>query len=133
MPAATPDFPLAHDLGLTIDRPAPGIAVGRITTGARHANPHGVVHGAALFALVDTAMGAATYSVLDEGCICASIEVQLRFLAPVRVGAELVGEVRVVKAGRRIVHLEAKVRADDVLAAIATGSYAVLPAPAPAT
>ncbi|GIU87353.1 MAG: hypothetical protein KatS3mg009_1868 [Acidimicrobiia bacterium] len=129
MAATTPDFPLAHHLGLTIERPDRGVAVGRLVTGDRHANPHGVVHGAVLFALVDTAMGAATYSVLDEGSICASIEVQLRFLAPVHVGAALHGRVAVVRAGRRIVHLEARVDADGTLVATATGTYAVLPAP----
>lgn len=88
-------------------------------------NPHGVVHGAVLFALVDTAMGAATYSVMPEGAICASIEVQLRFLSPAAIGTELVTDVRVVKAGSRVVQLDARVHADGDLVATATGSFAV--------
>lgn len=121
----TPDFPLASFLGLTVDRPEGGVAAARLTAGNAHVNPHGVVHGAVLFALVDTAMGAATYSVMPEGAICASIEVQLRFLSPATIGAELAADVRVVKAGSRIVHLDARVHADGALVATAAGSFAV--------
>jgi acyl-CoA thioesterase len=124
----TPDFPLASHLGLVVDRPGPGRAVARLHASDTHANPHGVVHGAVLFALVDTAMGAATYSVMPEGASCASIEVHLRFLAPARLGDELAADVTVTRAGSRIVHLESRVTAggDDVVAT-ATGSFAILP------
>lgn len=91
-------------------------------------NPNGVVHGAVLFAMVDTAMGAATMSVLDAGLACASIEVHLRFLRASSAG-RLSAEATVVQAGRRVVQLDARVR-DKVgqLVATASGSFAVIPA-----
>jgi acyl-CoA thioesterase len=127
-PAATPDFPLAAHLGLTIEHGDAGRATARVRADERHVNPHGVVHGAVLFAMVDTGMGAATYSVMPGGMLCASIEVQLRFLSPAPIGATLAAAVHVVKAGKRIVQLAADVTADDRLVATATGSFALFPA-----
>ena len=39
-----------------------------------HRNPHGVVHGAVIYALADTGMGGALTSTLREGQICSTIE-----------------------------------------------------------
>lgn len=84
-----------------------------------------MLHGAVLFAMVDTAMGAATMSTLDEGQACASIEVHLRF--PPRSRREGCAEVSVIKGGRRIIQLEGRVfNADGVLVATASGSFAVI-------
>lgn len=101
-------------------------ATATIDVDDRHLNPNGVTHGAVLFAMIDTAMGKATMDVIDEGCHCASIEVQLRFLRSAGPG-RLDAVARVVKPGRTIVHLEARVTdADERLIATATGSFAVL-------
>lgn len=40
--------------------------IATVDVGADHLHPNGVVHGAVLFALVDTAMGTSTMSVIDE-------------------------------------------------------------------
>jgi len=120
------EFPLATFLGMTIERTAPGAAAARLTVRSEHLNPHGSVHGAVLFAMVDTAMGAATLSVLEEGTLCASIEVQLRFCKPVFEGV-LVAATEVLQAGKRIVHLEGRVHdARGELVGLATGSFAVI-------
>jgi acyl-CoA thioesterase len=121
-------FWLQEQLGFTIDK-GEGRASAVADCGPRHLNPHGTVHGAVVFAMVDTAMGAATMSVLDDSSLCATIEIQLRYLAPVFAG-QITAEVRVVKAGRRIVHLAAEVTdAGGALVATATGSFAVIARP----
>jgi acyl-CoA thioesterase len=123
-------FALGELLDLRMEMPEAGRAVARISTTERHHNPHGTVHGAVLFAMVDTAMGAATMSVLDEGHLCASIDVHLRFLAPV-FGGELHASAEVLRSGRRVVHLESRVHdAEGTLVATATGAFAVLAPPA---
>ncbi|RMH81615.1 MAG: PaaI family thioesterase [Actinomyces sp.] len=107
----------------------------------RHLNPNGVVHGGVVFALVDTAMGSATMRVIDEGCLCASIEIHLRYLRPAGLG-RLRAHTRVLRRGRRVVHLESRVTLVDPGAdgggpvddrgaeiALATGSFAVLTSP----
>jgi acyl-CoA thioesterase len=86
-----------------------------------------VVHGAVLFALVDTAMGKATMSVIDEtDTYCASIEVSLRFIRPA-VAGPLTATASVIKRGRNLVHLEGRVTGDDDrLVASAAGSFAII-------
>jgi acyl-CoA thioesterase len=121
-------FWLKEQLGFTIEH-GEGRAVATIDCDDRHLNPHGAVHGAVIFALVDTAMGAATMSVLDEDSWCATIEIHTRFLAPV-FGGRLEAAVEVVRAGRRIVHLDATVTDHQEQAvAKASGSFAVIPKP----
>lgn len=121
------EFPLRAFLGMTLDADTPaGHAIARVVAGDAHLNPNGVVHGAVLFAMVDTAMGKATMSVLDEGCYCASIEVQLRFIRPGLPGP-LEAAVAVLKRGRHVVHLDGRVTdGDGRLVATASGSFAVL-------
>lgn len=119
-------FPLAEFLGMRTEPGEAGVASARLSVGPAHINPHGAVHGAVLFALVDTAMGAATLSVLPPGQLCASVDVQLRFCRAARDG-ELVATVRVRQAGKRIVHLDAEVRDDaGELVAFGTGAFAVI-------
>lgn len=126
----TPDFPLASILGMVTEEKEKGSATARVQIGAEHLNPHGSVHGAVLFAMVDTAMGAATMSVLDEADMCASIDVQMRFCKAVFDG-ELVATAIVMQAGKRIIHLQAEVRDQhDELVGFASGSFAVIPRPA---
>ncbi|MBI2168075.1 MAG: PaaI family thioesterase [Actinobacteria bacterium] len=122
----TPDFPIATDLGLDLDTSVPGRVVAKAVAGEHHLNPNRVVHGAVVFAVVDTSMGGATMSVLEEGQFCASIEVHLRFVRALEPGA-FWAETEVVHRGRRVVQLESKVfGSDDRLAATATGTFAVL-------
>ncbi len=119
-------FPLQTHLGMTLDCPQPGRATARLEVTEALKNPNGVLHGAALFALVDTGMGAATMSVLPAGQACASIEVHLRFLAPCQAG-EVVAEAEVLRQGKRIVQLECRVRdGRGQLVAVGTGSFAVV-------
>ena len=49
-------------------------------------NPHGVLHGGALYALADQGMGAAVYTRLEPSESCATIEVKIVYLAPVTEG-----------------------------------------------
>ncbi len=122
-------FPLRTHLGMEVGSSADGSGGAHLRVDARHLNPNGVVHGAVLFAMVDTAMGAAAMSVVPAGHLCASIEVHLRFLRPV-TGGELTASVEVERAGRRVIHLAGRVvDGDDVLVAAATGTFAVLPPP----
>jgi uncharacterized protein (TIGR00369 family) len=121
------DFPLKQFLEMELIGDEPGVGIATVDISAAHLNPNGVAHGAVLFALVDTAMGKSTMSVIDEpGRYCASIEVSLRFIRPAVAGA-LMATATVVKRGRNIVHLDARVVGDDDrLIATAAGTFAIL-------
>jgi acyl-CoA thioesterase len=95
-------------------------------------NPHGVLHGGAVYTMIDYSMGAATMAALPAGEICATIEIKVSYLAGVRpVGphatATLTCETTIVKQGRNVVFLESRVVDDSgALVATASGSFAVI-------
>lgn len=122
----SPGFPLSDFLGMAVTAEEKGHATAHLDAGVVHHNPHGFVHGAALFAMVDTSMGAAVMGMLDPGLRCTTIELHLRFLRPV-VDGELIADTVVVKPGRRVMHLESRVTdADGRLVATATSAFAVV-------
>lgn len=126
MSADDGDFPLKQHLGMDIEGVGPGHSLARIELGPEHLNPNGVVHGAVLFAMVDTAMGKATMSLLEPGQLCASVELHLRFVRPAATGL-LEADTVVVKRGRSVVHLESRVHdGDGRLVATATGTFTVI-------
>jgi acyl-CoA thioesterase len=120
-----PSFPLKEHLGFSIQR-GQGSATATLTLGPQHMNPNDVAHGAVAFTLMDTAMGAAVMTVLDDGNLCATVEIHTRFHRGAASGV-LVAEATVLTAGRTIVHLQARTHDDTGnLVASATGSFAVL-------
>ncbi len=119
------EFPLKEYLGFSAEA-SDGVGVARLELTEQHHNPNGVAHGAVAFTLMDTAMGAAVMSVIEEGNVCATIEMHTRFIRGAGEGS-LIAEARVTHPGRRIVHLEADTRdGDGRLIATATSSYAVI-------
>ena len=89
-------------------------------------NPHGVLHGGAVYTMVDNSMGGATMAALPEGQICATIEIKINYLAGVR-GGTLTCTTDIVKQGRKVVFLESRVLDDaGKLVATASGSFAVI-------
>jgi acyl-CoA thioesterase len=120
--------PLAELLGITNDGSTDGRARYHLTVTPAMLNPHGVLHGGAVYVMVDYSMGGATMSVLPPGDICATIEIKMSYLAGVRDGT-LVADTQIIKQGRRVVFLESRVTDDSgKLVATATGSFAVIAA-----
>lgn len=116
-------FPLRTFLGMEVGRADGGRATARLAIGEAHLNPNGVVHGAVLFALVDTAMGSAAMSALPDGQYATSVDIQLRFVRPASAGT-LVASVEVLKRGRHVLHLEGRITGDDDrLVATAAGTF----------
>ncbi|MCB0986973.1 MAG: PaaI family thioesterase [Microthrixaceae bacterium] len=116
-------FPLRTFLGMDISSATAGTAEASLVVDDKHLNPNGVVHGAVLFALVDTAMGAAAMSVLAEGRYATSVDIQFRFVRPASTG-RLSATVEVIKAGRNLIHLEGRITGeDDKLISTAAGTF----------
>ena len=122
-------FPLRSYLDMEMSGDEAGLGIASVDLAEQHLNPYGVVHGAVLFAMVDTAMGKATMSVVDDGRYCASVEVSLRFIRPVATG-KVTATATVLRRGRNLVHLDARVvDPDDRLVATADGTFALLGEP----
>jgi len=125
------DFPLKSHLGMSIRTIEPGHAVAEITIDERHLNPNGVAHGSVVFAMVDTAMGAAVMSLVPEGKACTTTDIHVRFSRAVTAG-RIVADTVVVKPGRSLMHIESKVTdSSGKLVASATGAFMVIDPPPP--
>ena len=114
----------AGHVGMEILHSADGHSSSRLQVRAQHFNNHGVVHGGALFTLVDTAMGAALYTQLAPDELCATIDIHVSYLNAVTRGPLLCSS-RVIRRGKRVAHLEADIRLGDELVATATGNFAI--------
>jgi len=119
--------PFGDVLGLEFARCEKGMSRCQLKVRADLMNPHGVLHGAAVYAMVDTGMGHAVYSLLGEDESCATVEIKINYFGSVASGG-LTCETRVVHRGRRIATLESEVRNGDRLVAKALGTYYVFSA-----
>lgn len=89
-------------------------------------NPHGVLHGGALYAMVDTGMGGALYSLLDEGELCTTVEIKIVYFAAVRSGI-LICDTRVIERRARLAVMESEIinrdGEEERMAAKALGTF----------
>jgi acyl-CoA thioesterase len=111
-------------VGMKIDEAGPGFARGSLAIGEVHRNGTGVVHGGVLFTLADTCMGAALYSSLQPGEICATIEIKIGYFKPVFEGT-LVCNATVLNKGKSVASLEATIHNGDQLVSKASGTFAI--------
>lgn len=120
------DFPFGRFLDMSVELGEPGSATGYVEASEEHLNPYGIVHGGAVSALVDTAMGAAVAPMLRDGERCATIEMQVRFLRSAGVGT-LRADASVLKPGSTVFHAECNVTDGEGRAvATATATFAVI-------
>lgn len=125
--ASAPDFAYRELIGFEIES-SDGVGRAWVEIDERHLNPHGTVHGAVPYALIDTAMGGATMSVLSEGNWCTTVDIHIRYLSAC-FGGRLTATATVRRAGKRMVHLDATVVDDGGTEyAAASGVFAVIPA-----
>jgi len=96
----------------------------------RHRNIYGVVHGGVTYSLLDTAMGVAVWTQLQEGERTATVEIKVTYCRPVREG-RLVAEGRVVERTRQLAFTSGEVRdAAGELVAMTTGTFYIYGQPA---
>ncbi len=100
------DIPFASHCGIEPIEFAEGRTRLRAPARPEHVNNLGIVHGGLICTLLDIAMGTAARSAVGQPVM--TLDMQVSFLSPGR--GVLVGEGRVVKAGRSVVFCEAEVR-----------------------
>lgn len=71
------DFPFADLIGLKIEHMHDGKSRCNIDIERKHMSTQKAVHGAVAYALADTGMGTALYSLLEEGLYCATNEIKI--------------------------------------------------------
>jgi acyl-CoA thioesterase len=122
--------PLGDLLGMaTVARSPGGTCRMRLEVDPAWYNPNGVLHGGVVYTLIDYSMGGALQPNLPEGQACATIEVKVSYLAPVREGT-LTCDTTVVRQGRNVAFLESKVTdGSDRLVATGSGSMFIFGVP----
>lgn len=119
--------PFADMIGMEVADRGDGSCISRLTVAEHHMNPHGIVHGAVIYALADTGMGGALTSILDEGQICSTIEIKINYFRPA-ISGELVCDTSVVNRGSRTGVLQSSVKdGRGKLVAQALGTFMILP------
>lgn len=118
-------------IGLRVDDSAAGASTLSLVLRPEHLNPHHVVHGAVVFALADTGMGAALVPTLDAGELCATIEIKINYFKPVTQG-RLECRTTLLNRGKTVANLESRVFVGAQLVAAANGNYAIFRLRAPA-
>jgi acyl-CoA thioesterase len=90
---------------------------------------YGMVHGGAIASLADTAVAFALLTIIQPGERVTTAEFKINFFAAVTDG-EMVGEARVVHAGKRLVSADMEVKSQDgKLIAKGIATYAIIGAP----
>jgi uncharacterized protein (TIGR00369 family) len=112
-------------LGVQVEELRTDYARMRLAYRPEFRQPAGVMHGGVIASMIDTVVVPAIGAGYDEPRQLFTIDIQLRFLAPV-VDDDLVAEGWVTQRGRQIVFCDAEVRAGKgTLAATGTLVYKV--------
>jgi uncharacterized protein (TIGR00369 family) len=117
-------------VGAKIDALAPGRAVMSLERRDEVLQQHGYFHGGAVAFLIDNATTTAAGTTIDRNThTCLTAEYKLNFIAPGK-GERLVCEATVIKPGRRLAVVEAKVYSHEgdkaALTAVALATIAVI-------
>jgi len=67
-------------------------------------NPHGVLHGAVIYAMADTGMGAALYTQMIEDELCSTVEVKINYFLAI-ISETLVCDTKVIFKGEKLLQL----------------------------
>src|SRR5215203_5023210 len=100
------DIPFAAHCGVEPIDFSDGRTRLRVRARPEHTNNLGIVHGGLICTLLDIAMGTAARC--TTGHPVMTLDMQASFISPGR--GEMIGEGRVLRAGRSIVFCEAEVR-----------------------
>lgn len=116
--------PFADLVEFAVDAQTGGHSTLSLRVAKKHMNPHHVVHGAVLYAMADTGMGAALYPTLSADQICATIEIKINYFKPVSEGL-VVCETELLNRGKSVANLESRLYVGTTLVAQANGNYAI--------
>jgi acyl-CoA thioesterase len=116
--------PYADLIGLHVEELRAGFSKCTVEVTDKHLNPHHVVHGAVMYALADTGMGAALYPTLEPMQLCATLQLTMNYFKPV-VSGVITCTTEVVNRGRNVAYLESLISVEGTLVATASGNYSI--------
>lgn len=111
---------MTRELGMTVTEITEGTAVGTIEFVPESINPRHLVHGGALFGVMDQLAGLAACT---TGFGVVTINGGIDFLRSTLPGEHLTCRATVIKSGRRFTTVEASITSDDTSKLIAKGTF----------
>jgi len=90
-----------------------------------HLNAAKIAHGGFIAALTDAGVGTAAHRATYPN-ICVTISLELKFISQVILGLEFIGLAKVQKKTKSLVFLTCELRADDKIAATASGIWKII-------
>jgi uncharacterized protein (TIGR00369 family) len=101
-------------LGIEVESLTEGRAVYALDPSPATINALFTVHGGVLVTLMDTAMGSAVFTMLDDGAYYTTIELKANFIRAARAeGKRLTCVANTVHVGRRTAHADARITDPD--------------------
>ena len=121
------EIPYYRFLGMNVESVSPGRAQISVRVKDDITNGIRLAHGGVTAALIDSAVGIATISLLRGQERTVTLELKINYLAPAPRGATLTAVGEVIHRGRTTAVGEARVHADNgKLVAVALVTYAIL-------
>ena len=123
-----PHAPVADLLGFALTELGEGHASFELDPGRRHYNPLGTVHGGIAATLLDSAMGVAVHTTLNEGERYTTLELKVNFVRAITQDTgPVVATGSVIHRGGRIATAEARLSdADGRLLAHGTSTCLIM-------
>ena len=97
----------------------------KATIKENHLNAAGITHGGFLAAFVDAGAGTAAHRSAD-GSPCVTISLELKFIAAVQLGQELIGNTKIQKKTKSMVFLTCELTAENKIVTTASGVWKIL-------
>lgn len=112
--------PYYNLLGLNLNELGPGSAEIVTITRPEHTNPLGIIHGGLPMSLADAAMGNAVRTLGVKG---VTVDCSTSLIAAAGIDEIMVARGKVVKAGKKLIFVEASVLCGDKLIANSKGTF----------
>jgi acyl-CoA thioesterase len=116
--------PFGDLIGLTFTRCENGFSQCLIKVSEKLLNPHKTLHGGVAYSMADTGMGAALYTRMDEGELCATIEIKIVYFKAVTSG-KLTCDTKLIHRSKKIAALESEIKLGEQLVAKALGTFSI--------
>ena len=97
----------------------------KTTINENHLNAAGITHGGFIAALVDAGAGSAAHRSADNNP-CVTVSLELKFISPVRLEQELIGNTKIQKKTGSMIFLTCELRAEGKIVATASGVWKIL-------
>ena len=90
-----------------------------------HLNSAGITHGGFIATVIDAGAGTAAHRSAGQSP-CVTISLEIKFISAIRLGQELIGNVKIQKKTKSMVFLTCELKAADKIVATASGVWKIL-------